>query len=166
MPDTALPVWAGGISWRGTVAPADTDENGHMNVGAYDRMLDATDTAFFLDLGWTPDYPRLDLRGFFRVEKHLRYLSELFEGTPLLGTARILRTDLKKFHLCFQLWNADTGIRSAMMETMVLHMDLEARRAAAMTPGTFARRVTAQAEADSRTPAPPDLGHAIRFDPA
>ena len=121
MPD--LPPYAGEICWSGTVGPADIDENGHMNVRAYDRVLEEADTVFFHGLGWTPDYPHQTRRGFFRVEKHVRYQAELLLGTAICATARIIETDLKRFHLFFGLWNTETGARSATMETLALHMD-------------------------------------------
>ncbi len=101
MPD--LPPYAGEICWSGTVGPADIDENGHMNVRAYDRVLEDADMVFFLAMGWTEAYPRLARRGYFRVEKHLRYQQELLEGTPICVTARIWRfCDLQRFQMFFQ----------------------------------------------------------------
>ncbi|WP_010138703.1 thioesterase family protein [Oceanicola sp. S124] len=165
MADAKLPDWAGTQSWSGRVGPEDIDENGHMNVLVYDRVLDEIDRAMFLQLGWTPAYPQVERRGFFRVEKHMRYESELMERTPLLGTGRILFTDLKRFHLFFQLWNATTGQRSAFMETMVLHMNLEARRVSKMESGPLAETLLAAQRAQADLPMPPGTRRRVSTEP-
>lgn len=161
MAERVLPDWAGEQVWSGRVLPTDIDENGHMNVVAYDRVMEEIDTALFTRLGLTLAYPEAERRGFFRVEKHLLYESELLEGTPLIGTARLLFTDLKRFHLCFQLWNAESFVRSSAMETMVLHMNLETRKASPMEPGPMADNFLAAQRAQADLPVPPGIGRGI-----
>ncbi len=157
----SLPASAGSVCWTGRVGPDDIDENGHMNVRAYDRVLEEADTVFFHGLGWTPDYPHQTRRGFFRVEKHVRYQAELLLGTAICATARIIETDLKRFHLFFGLWNTETGARSATMETLALHMDLDRRKAATMEPGPFAQVFLDLVQAQSGLPMPEGTGRNI-----
>lgn len=122
------PTLSGRLCWSGRVEPDDIDENGHMNVRTYDRVLEEAGTDFFYAMGWTPDYPRLQRRGFFRLESHLRYESELFEGDPLAVTVWLAGRDARRFHFFLQLWQAETRRRAATMDTMMIHMDLKTRR--------------------------------------
>lgn len=166
MADVAgLPPSAGFPCWSGRVGPEDIDENGHMNVRSYDRIMEAADMAFFYDMGWTPDYPGRERKGFFRVEKHVRYQAELLEGTAIGVTAWLAATDLKRFHLFFQLWNMETCLRAATMETMLLHMDLGSRRPAPMA-GNAPQTAPwlALRDAQSTLPVPEGMGRRVSME--
>lgn len=156
-----LPASAGRICWTGRVEPADLDENGHMNVRAYDRVLEEAGTRFFYDMGWTPDYPAQEAKGFFRVEQHLRYQAELMQGAPLAVGVWVVATDLKRFHLFFQLWNTQTATRAATLEMMMLHMDLTTRRPVPMADDPRARGWLGLAAAHGSQPPPPGLGRRV-----
>lgn len=157
-----LPASAGRLCWSGRVGPEDIDENGHMNVRAYDRVLEEADMSFFYSMGWTPAYPKEERKGFFRVEKHVRYQAELLLNTPIVGTAWLVATDLKRFHMFFQLWNGQTGARAATMETMLLHMDLTTRRPAPMPKGPLATGWLDLAAAQRALPTPPGIGRRVK----
>ena len=159
MPD--LPPHAGELCWSGTVGPADIDENGHMNVRAFDRVLEDADMAFFLAMGWTEAYPRLARRGYFRVEKHLRYQQELLEGTPICVTAYLAFCDLRRFQMFFQLWNTQTAERSATMESMLLHVDLTTRRNTPLQDDAQAALWLAMQARQAEMPVPPGLGRRV-----
>lgn len=156
-----LPSSAGEICWSGIVGPADIDENGHMNVRAYDRVLEDGDMTFFLAMGWTEAYPRLSRRGYFRVEKHVRYQQELLEGTPICVTAYLASCDLRRFHLFFQLWNTRTGERSATMESMLMHVDLTTRRNTPLVDPAQVALWQAMQERQAGTPPPPGMGRRV-----
>ncbi|WP_341862016.1 thioesterase family protein [Gymnodinialimonas sp. 57CJ19] len=160
----ALPASAGPVCWTGYVGPDDIDENGHMNVKSYDRIMENADMAFFYDMGWTPAYPQQEAKGYFRVEKHVRYQAELLEGTPICVTAWLAATDGKRFHLFFQLWNRSDGRRSATMETMLLHMDLTTRRPAPIPDNAQSRAWNALLETQKGVPVPEGLGRRVSMD--
>ncbi|PVA05722.1 acyl-CoA thioesterase [Thalassorhabdomicrobium marinisediminis] len=161
--DYGLPDSAGLVCWTGQVGPGDIDENGHMNVRSYDRVLEEADMAFFYTMGWTPEYPQVERKGFFRVEKHVRYQSELLLDAPLVATAWLIATDLKRFQLFFQLWHAQTRARAATMETLLLHMDLTSRRPAAMPQGPMAQNWTALQDLQDGVPVPQGIGRKVSF---
>jgi acyl-CoA thioester hydrolase len=161
MVDDALPASAGTVCWSGHVGPADIDENGHMNVKSYDSIMEDADMAFFCDMGWSPDYPLNDQKGFFRVEKHIRYQAELLVDTPICVTAWLVETDFRRFHLFFQLWNMETRLRAATMETMLLHMDLTRRKPVQMADNAQARAWRALQAAQRVGDAPEGLGRRV-----
>ena len=162
--DHGLHASAGILCWTGQVGPADLDENGHMNVRSYDRVLEEADMAFFYTMGWTPDYLQVEQKGFFRVEKHVRYRAELLLDAPLLATAWLIDADLRRFQLFFQLWNGHTKTRAATMETLLLHMDLTTRRPAAMQQGAQAQNWLSLQHDQAGTPPPPGTGRKVSFD--
>lgn len=161
--DPDLPASAGQLCWSGQVGPPDIDENGHMNVRAYDRVLEEADMAFFYEMGWTPDYPLVHQKGFFRVEKHVRYQSELLLDAHIVATAWLVDTDLKRFQLFFQLWDRRSKQRAATMETMLLHMDLKMRRPAPMKVGPLAQRWLDLRTRQKTCPTPSGLGRRVTF---
>lgn len=135
-----------------------------MNVRSYDRILEEADMAFFCVVGWTPDYPLRDRKGFFRVEKHVHYQAELLEGVQICVTAWLVATDFKRFHLFFQMWNMDTLGRAATMETMLLHMDLTDRKPALMRDDAQIRAWREVQTSQQERPVPEGCGRRVSME--
>ena len=118
--------------YYGKVLPAWIDYNGHMNVAYYVLAFDhATDT--FLDyIGMNEDYRARTHGSIFTLELHVNYLREVLLDDPLRCDTYLLDYDLKKMHYFHQMYHAEEGYLAATNELIVLHMDMQQRRSAAM----------------------------------
>ncbi|MCI5098630.1 MAG: carnitine 3-dehydrogenase [Rhodobacteraceae bacterium] len=102
-----------------------TDYNGHMNEAHYiEASAQATDR-FMEMIGCDADYIAAG-GSYFTVENHVRFLDELHEGDLLTITTQVLKGEGKKMHLFHRLHGAE-GQLAATVETLLLHMDLNAR---------------------------------------
>jgi acyl-CoA thioester hydrolase len=142
------------------VEPAWIDYNGHLNMAYYNVFFDrAVDEAFTL-LGMGPDYAKRRNASFYTLEAHVTYLSELHEGDPVRVSFRIVDFDAKRVHAFQELHHAEDGFLSATSETMTLHVDRTAKRAAPF-PGEVHARIEEMHKAHGVLPRPPQLGHVI-----
>ncbi|WP_323006704.1 thioesterase family protein [Pseudorhodobacter sp.] len=152
---------AGAATYRGQVEQAWIDRNDHMNVRAYDAVFEAAETTFFENLGITRAYALEQRKGFFRLEKHLRYQAELRLGTPIVVTSYIVMTDLKRVQLFHQLWNAQSGQRSATLDCIAIYVDLETRQTGAMVRQDLVAAWQEMAQAHAALPVPPGIGRRV-----
>ncbi|WP_112320595.1 thioesterase family protein [Oceanibium sediminis] len=159
------PAPPGAPVWSGIVRPAWIDRNGHMNVTAYDAVFQEAEQAFFQTLGVERSYAEQDRRGFFRLEKHLRYQAECLAGQLLEVTVRLLWTDFKRFHLFYELWQPEAGRRAATCELMWMHMDLTARRGLKLAEGPLRDAFAAYHAREETLPPVDGASRAISPDP-
>lgn len=150
----------GYLSFRGPVRADWIDEHAHMNVLAYDRMFQEAEEDFFAHHGLTRHYPETGF-GYFRLEKHMRHLSELRFGQDVAVTTLLVATDLKRVHMFHQAWNLGTGARAATLEALSTHVDLTARKAVAQPHADLAAGWLATAKAHDLLPRPEGIGRAI-----
>ena len=150
----------GFLSFRGPVREAWIDEHAHMNVLAYDAMFQEAESAFFVAHGITHAYPATGF-GYFRLEKHMRHLSELRFGEEVAVTTLLVATDLKRVHMFHQAWNLATGARAATLEALSIHVDLTARKAVPQPHADLAENWLATARAHDALPRPEGIGRAI-----
>ncbi len=121
------------------VLPSWIDYNGHMNVAYYTLALDQAMDAFLSDaLGIGPDYVARVREGPYALQAHYHYLGELLEGASFYVDLRLLDFDAKRMHLFAEMFDAD-GAAAASVETVLLNVDLEARKAAPYAPETVAK---------------------------
>ncbi len=109
------------------VPPGWADYNGHMNEAFYlTAITEATDQM----LDWAGMDADCVAEGFsiFTVETHIRHLAEITVGDRLTATTQVIEGGGKKLHLWTEL--LVDGTLRATGEQFLLHMDLEARRAA------------------------------------
>lgn len=112
------------------VLPEHIDDNGHMNVGFYNVIFDqALDRLFVpFDLDWS--YVKRTNFSTFVLETHVCYLREVLEGDPLRFTFQLLGHDAKRLHYFIAMQHEEQGYLAATSEQMLLHVDLNTRRAA------------------------------------
>lgn len=106
------------------------DYNGHLNAGYYTV---AFENAFFevlemLDLG--ARYVREEQLGVFTLQLSTTYTREVREGDPLAFTFQLLDHNEKLIHILMQMRHAGEDYLAAFTEQLVLHVDLQKRRAA------------------------------------
>ncbi|MCO6055276.1 thioesterase family protein [Pseudomonas sp. MOB-449] len=128
--------------YEGSVLAQWIDYNGHMNDACYVSVFSKAIDSFM-------DYISLDER--FRSEQQLsiytlqsvvHYLQEVGEGEPLRVVAQVLEHDSKKVRLFLTMHHASSYARLATMETLLLHVDMSVRRAAAFRPETLDKLLT------------------------
>ncbi|MBL4558730.1 MAG: carnitine 3-dehydrogenase [Rhodobacteraceae bacterium] len=113
------------------------DYNGHMNEAHYlDIGTRASDGGMAM-VGADAAYVAGGL-SYFTAATHVRYLSEVHVGERLAATTQFLGGDGRKLHMLHRLW-ADGDRLAATVETLMLHVDLAARRVVVPGPDVTAR---------------------------
>ena len=103
------------------------DHNGHMNVNYYYQLFDSVYTAmYYKDLGFDDAYLA---SGFstFTLEDSIRYLKEFKLNDKVYPSFYLSNVNKKLLHFTGVLLN-DSGELSAIFETVLAHIDLNARK--------------------------------------
>ena len=103
------------------------DHNGHMNVNYYYKLFDSVYTAmYFKNLGFDDKYLA---SGFstFTLEDSIRYLKEFKYGDKVYPSFYLANVNKKLLHFVGILKNENDEL-SAIFETVLAHMDLNARK--------------------------------------
>ena len=103
------------------------DHNGHMNVNYYYQLFDSVYTAmYYKDLGFDDAYLA---SGFstFTLEDSIRYLKEFKLDDEVYPSFYLANVNKKLLHFVGILQNKK-GDLSAIFETVLAHMDLNARK--------------------------------------
>jgi acyl-CoA thioester hydrolase len=103
------------------------DHNGHMNVNYYYKLFDSVYTAMYIEnLGFDDKYLA---SGFstFTLEDSIRYLKEFKLGDKVYPSFYLANVNKKLLHFVGILKN-DNDELSAIFETVLAHMDLNARK--------------------------------------
>jgi carnitine 3-dehydrogenase len=96
----------------------------------------------------------------YTVETHIHNIKEASEGDPLKLTLQVLDVDAKRVHIFHSMFHAATGELLATGEQMLLHVDMNAGRAAPM-PDWLHAHVQAIHTAHTTLPRPSQAGAAI-----
>ena len=143
-----------------TVEPAWIDFNGHLNMAYYNVLFDRGVDEMYALAGLGENYVKDRKHSFFTAEVHIRYLRELHAGDPVQVTFQLLDFDAKRLHFFQQLFHAADGWVSATSENMSLHIDMSAKRAAALPPDV-AGRLGEMKRSHARLPRPEAAGRRI-----
>jgi acyl-CoA thioester hydrolase len=103
------------------------DHNGHMNVNYYYKLFDSVYTAMYIEnLGFDDKYLA---SGFstFTLEDSIRYLKEFKLGDKVYASFYLANVNKKLLHFVGILKNENNEL-SAIFETVLAHMDLNARK--------------------------------------
>ena len=103
------------------------DHNGHMNVNYYYQLFDSVYTAmYYKDLGFDDAYLA---SGFstFTLEDNIRYLKEFKLNDKVYPSFYLANANKKLLHFVGILQN-EAGELSAIFETVLAHMNLNARK--------------------------------------
>ena len=103
------------------------DHNGHMNVNYYYKLFDSVYTAmYFENLGFDDEYLA---SGFstFTLEDSIRYLKEFKLDDKVYPSFYLANVNKKLLHFVGILQN-EGGELSAIFETVLAHIDLNARK--------------------------------------
>ncbi len=141
-----------------SVRPEWLDYNGHMSESCYLQAMGDASDALFRYIGIDEAY-RAGGHSFYTVESHLNNLSEVGGGEPLAFTTQILDLDEKRLHFFHAMYHGD-GTLLATGEQMLLHVDMNASRAAPIAPDVC-RALQAIRAAHADLPKPEQAGRSI-----
>lgn len=103
------------------------DGNGHMNESRYVQAMSEASDRFLLWIGATPEY--IATQGsWFTVENHIRYLAEVMIGDRITARTQVLEAKGKKLKLFYTI--ECNGTVAATVEQLLIHVDMQTRRAA------------------------------------
>ncbi|MEL6679484.1 MAG: thioesterase family protein [Pseudomonadota bacterium] len=112
-----------------TVPPEWIDYNGHMNVAYYTMAADqALDRMLEDHLGVGEKHARDARQGPYALQSQMHYLGELLEGASFHARLTLLDHDAKRVHIFLELIADADGSVAATCETLLMNVDLEARR--------------------------------------
>lgn len=114
------------ITVERTVPQSWTDYNGHMNETHYLEVSAQATDRFMEMIGADADYVA-NGQSYFTVENHMQFLDELHAGESITVTTHVLQGEGKKMRLFHKL-NRSDGSVAATVETLLIHMDLTARK--------------------------------------
>lgn len=148
------------VSSRRTVEDAWIDLNGHLNMAYYGVLFDRTADDVFEVFGMGPGYLERTNCSTFMLEAKFTYLRELHAGDEVTSTLQVRDVSDKCLHYFQELHHAEDGWTSAVMESLVIHIDMSTRK-----PAPFADDVQQQLmkihEAHKSHPVPPQVGNKI-----
>ncbi|MEV0122544.1 thioesterase family protein [Streptomyces sp. NPDC050703] len=139
------------------------DYNGHMSEAFYVLVFGYATDAMMIGAGLHAGYRDTTGCSLYTVEAHIRYLSDVPEGTHLAVRTRVLGADAKKARFTHEMYvveeagaePAPDAAPVATTELLALHVDRNAGRAVPF-PDEVRERLTALAE-----PAPEWAGRSI-----
>ena len=117
-------------TFRGTVAPADCDHLGHMNVQHYFRAVSDGMFAVMIHLGLTPGEIRRRKLSFAVVRAETEFHRELYAGDIIVLESTILSVGEKSATFHHRLTNAATRDLAMSTEFKCVLLDLDKRQSA------------------------------------
>jgi acyl-CoA thioester hydrolase len=142
------------------VEPQWIDYNGHMDLAHFNGLFDRAMAEVFTLCGLGPDYVEERQQSFFVVESRTSYRQELTEGDTVRVTVQVIDVDDKRVHCYMEIRHALDGWVAASAEKLVLHVDLNFRRAT-IFPADIRRNLEELRDAHAEMPRPEKLGQAV-----
>lgn len=146
--------------YSGPVKPDWIDYNGHMNDACYVRVFSLSIDEFMLRIGLTPAFREQNQVSLYTLQSMVHYLNEVGLGEPLQVDVQVLERDSKKIRLYFVMKHGSSGVELAAMETLLLHVDMQAHRAAPFL-GETSDLLDRIQQKQSDWPWPPQAGKGI-----
>jgi acyl-CoA thioesterase FadM len=112
------------------------DYNGHMTEASYLTVFGNASDALFRYVGIDEQYRALG-RSFYTVETHINYYREVGLDERLEVATQLLDLDSKRLHLFHTMRRAGAGDLLATTEQMLVHVDMRASRASAISPDVY-----------------------------
>ena len=143
-----------------TVQPQWVDYNGHMSESCFLLVFGDSSDAFFRFIGIDERYRDEQGLSLYTVQTQIHNIREASEGEPLRLTLQVLDADEKRVHIFHSMYHADSGDLLATGEQMLVHVDMQAGRAAPM-PAWLLEHVQAIHKAHAVLPRPAQAGAPI-----
>ncbi len=145
-----------------TIAREWIDYNGHMNVAYYVLVFDHATDSLLESIGLDAGYRKIHEKSVFVAESHIVYARELLEGAEVVVTSQVLNVDDKRLHLFQTMRDTASEQTSATLETLLVHVDLNSRRASPFPEPLKTTLAFLSKEHSTRT-LPKHVGRQIRF---
>ena len=113
------------------------DENRHMNVQYYLRVVEGGISAFYIQAGMGDLYERADLYGNYALEQHIRYFAEVLQGDLVSVYVRLLDLSPKHAHFMGFLVNETREQLAASVEAIAMNVDMKIKRGAPFPSEVF-----------------------------
>lgn len=126
-------------SSRDAIKPSEADLLGEAGLAAYIHRFSAANSQVLAAFGFTPAYSREQRRAYSTFEFRLRFTGALRVGDLALVRTALLHVGNSSIRIFHRMTNALTGEPVATLEQAGVHLDLEARRPAAL-PQAFRER--------------------------
>ncbi|PHR20686.1 MAG: hypothetical protein COA37_15030 [Hoeflea sp.] len=132
------------------------DDNRHMNAAYY--TVAVKDPALLAHDSWDygRDFRRRSNQSNFVYNAQVVYLRELLLGDRLAVTTLLKETDGKRIRLLFEIYNADQDYLAALVQYLVIHVDLGPPPRAVNMPDPLAARLRRVQAAHAGYPLPPE----------
>ena len=106
-----------------------------MTEASYLTAFGEASDQLFRYIGINEDY-RNEGKGhsFYTVESHINFYQEVGSGEPLRFSTQVIGLDDKRLHFFHRMYHGNTGELIATTEQMLLHVDMQASKAAAILP--------------------------------
>ncbi len=121
-------------SYRGQVLASECDLLGHMNIQFYISRLSHAIWNMCYFVGITPEEIKGGKRGLATVQQDSQYLAEVMAGDILHMETAVLKASEKTITFYHKLINSETGKTALTNTSVVVYMDLDARKATPLTP--------------------------------
>ena len=132
-------------SGRGVVLPAWIDSNDHMNLAYYVVLFDQGTDGIYDAFGMNRAYKARTGCGTFAAESHILYENELLLADEVQVSSWVVSADAKRLVLAHEMHRVRDGMRAAMQEILLLHVDLSQRRVSPWPDDVLARLKEAEA---------------------
>ncbi len=117
---------------RDTVKPWEIDVTGQSSMSHHVHRFSAANAQFLAAVGMTPAYQRDQHRGFSTFEFQFEQSGALEPGDPVCVRTGLLHVGNSSMRVLHRMFNDATGELVASLEQFGVHLDMEARRPAAL----------------------------------
>ena len=115
------------------------DENDHVNVQYYLRLVEKGLGAVFCQVGLGKIYAAADPFGNFALEQHIRYLAEIMVDDRVSVYIRLIELSPKRAYFMGFLVNETREQLAAIVEVVMMNVAMSQRRGAPFPAATHAR---------------------------
>lgn len=122
-----------------TIPRAFLDENDHVNVQYYLRLVEKGLGAVFHQVGLGQIYAAADPYGNFALEQHIRYLAEILVDDRVAVYIRLIELSSKRAYFMGFLLNETREQLSAIVEVVMMNVAMSQRRGAPFPAAPHAR---------------------------
>jgi acyl-CoA thioester hydrolase len=136
------------------------DYNGHFNMAYYNVIFDRAADEVFGSLGLSTEYVQTTNNSFFTLEAHITYIRELHALDVVRIETQFLDADQKRVHYVQRMVHESERWLSCVLEVIVSHVDLAAKKTTPFPPEVKAA-IDGALIAHKHLPVPPQVGHKI-----
>ena len=122
-----------------TIPPAYLDENDHVNVQYYLRLVEKALGAVFDEVGMGQMYAAADPYGNFALEQHIRYYAEILADDRVAVHIRLIELASKRTYFMGFLVNETREQLAAIVEIVTMNVAMSQRRGAPFPSGGATR---------------------------